>query len=148
MESLTTTQIEQFKQDYRIKTGFELDVIKGSDEKAKAFINRVYMIVLQKVRSYQPEFDINDSETTEHQKAIIWAAMLEQAEYMIVVGDFYLMSGYDPVTGQLTPKAELEKRAFSDLARTILGNAGLLYRGIRKRSASSYLEERSYWGRM
>jgi len=148
MEQLTVEQIESFKQDYRTKTGLELDVIKGSDEKAVAFINRVYMIVMNKVRSYQPEFDIKDTDVTEHQKSIIWSAMLEQAEYMNTVGDFYMMSGYDPVTGQLTPKAELEKRAFSELARTILGNGGLLYRGIRKGSHSSYLEERSYWGRM
>lgn len=145
--ALTENQIVLFKDDYFDKTGISFDKIFASDNEANAFIKRVYSIVIQYITSNQPLFKM-DEVTSEFQKSAIWAAMLEQALYMKTVGDFYLMSGYDPVTGQLTPKAELEKRAFSDLARGILANAGLLYRGITKRNSSLYLEERAYWGRM
>lgn len=146
MKLLNEQQIEQFVIDYKIKSGDDLDAILGSDDKTVAFVNRVYNIVIDKVKSYQPEFKID--EASDYQLNTIWAATLEQAYYMRNVGDFYLMSGYDPVTGQVTPKAELDKRAFSAYARDILGNAGMLYRGIRKGRSSAYLEERSYWGRM
>jgi hypothetical protein len=47
-----------------------------------------------------------------------------------MTGDTTLISGFDPVSGNLVSYEEIRKRQFSDVAYKILLQAGLLYAGL------------------
>lgn len=144
---MTKEKIELFKEDFRKANAFNLEdkFLPENPLEVDAFINRVEMIVEQEIMTRCPRYVVIKNDISENQKNAIWNAIIEQAQYMIAIGDVNLMSGYDPVTNQITPINELRKRRFSPLAKVILTNSGLFYRGITNRRGSKYMLERSTW---
>ena len=150
-ERLTEEQIRLFLEDYRIKTGdnLESNLDLTSKPKLDAFINRMYQLILIECRA-RPYFRRLETSNrlSEFQKASFWGAVLEQAEYVLSVGDFSKFSGFDGLNNSLVPLDELRKRGLSPIAQKLLQSAGLLYAGVVSGMQSPYLEERAYWGRM
>jgi hypothetical protein len=133
---MTPEQKQQFQSDFMTKYGINLQIglssyqYLGGDNNQKHFLfaERAEQLVLLKIRECNPRFQIDKA--SNFQKKEIWEATLEQAFYMYMSGDVTLISGFDPTTGSVIPLDELKKRQFSDIARTILLQSGLLYGGL------------------
>lgn len=121
--------VQDFNNDIMLKYDVNLDIqLKGSSNKVNVFFERVKMIVYQEIKSNNPSF--NEADLDDVVKDELWNAILEQAYYLIYNYDMNIVGGFDPITGATVPIDEIRKRSFSPLAKTILTNAGLLYRGI------------------
>lgn len=116
--------------------------LEGSEKKISAFFNRVEMIVMQEIKTNNPSFQ--EEHLKEKQREELWKAILEQAYYMLNNYDMFIVSGFDPINNSTISIEEIRKRAFSSLARTILTNAGLRYRGIGS-IGFGYQHERRGW---
>lgn len=148
---MTEEKINLFVKDFLFLTGISLEkrLRSGDNESGKleAFVNRVEMIIEEEIKTRNPNYtrQLNHGLITELQKEAIYKAMLEQATYIFSVGDMTMISGYDPVTGIMTPLNEIRKRTLSPMAKKILTNAGLFYSGIGQRTQGGYQEQRSGW---
>jgi len=132
---MTESKIEQFAKDFKFITGMDLERRLPDNDfdtnKVASFVNRCEMLVEEEIKARNPNYAIWKARgLSEPQLDAIYRATIEQAIYMFSVGDFNLMSGYDPITGVMTPLEELRKRAFSPMAKKVLTNAGLFYAGI------------------
>lgn len=139
-------QQKLFVNDFLTYTGLNLeDVAQNIQPLAMtvaALINRTELIILTKIKLCNPSFQ--EDEATEYEKNEIKRALLEQVAYMTNVGDFSLITGYDPINNSLADIKELHKRRIAPLAKDILIAAGLLYKGVR-RGIEGYAEQRRYW---
>jgi hypothetical protein len=127
---------DQFQNDFMNKYGINLQTVLtnyhflGGDNNQKhlLFSERAEQMVLLKIGEYNPRFKLEKA--SEFQLEKIWEASLEQAFFMLMTGDTTLISGFDPVSGNLVSYEEIRKRQFSDVAYKILLQAGLLYAGL------------------
>lgn len=130
---MTGERIEQFRNDYFKRTGRAFAVDYGdAPEKEVAFINRVEMMIDMAIAKKSPKYVMLKSQNAipEFQKDVIWNAILEQAQYVMLIGDLTFMSGIDPVTGSVIPWDEILKRYMSPLVLSMLESYGLFYSGI------------------
>ena len=142
---MNSEKINQFINDFRDKYGINLETelqnyhFLGSygDNKHIAFASRAEQMVLLKIGEYNPRFKLEKA--SEYQLEKIWEASLEQAFFILMTGDTTLISGFDPVSGNLVPYEEIRKRQFSDVAYKILLHAGLLYAGLDSTRRSVHL---------
>lgn len=142
---MNSEKINQFINDFRDKYGINLDTelqnyhfLGGyGNNRPIAFANRAEQMVLLKIGEYNPRFKLEKA--SEFQLEKIWEASLEQAFFMLMTGDTTLISGFDPVSGNLVPYDEIRKRQFSDVAYRILLHAGLLYAGLDSTRRSVHL---------
>jgi len=136
---------DQFQNDFMNKYGINLQTaltnyhFLGGDNNQKHlfFSERAEQMVLLKIGEYNPRFKLEKA--SEFQLEKIWEASLEQAFFMLMTGDTTLISGFDPVSGNLVPYDEIRKRQFSDVAYKILLHAGLLYAGLDSTRRSVHL---------
>lgn len=147
---MTEEKIKTFAKDFLFRTGLDLEKRLPANDletnKVDAFVNRIEMMIEEEIKTHNPNYKRwKERGLSEAQEDAIYRAILEQAAYVFVVGDFNFMSGYDPVSGTITPIDELRKRSFSPLAKKILTNAGLFYAGLGRRSQGGYAERRSGW---
>lgn len=132
---MTEEKIKTFAKDFLFRTGLDLEKRLPANDletnKVDAFVNRIEMMIEEEIKTRNPNYAIWKARgLSEPQLDAIYSATIEQAIYMFSVGDFNLMSGYDPITGVMTPLEELRKRAFSPMAKKVLTNAGMFYAGI------------------
>lgn len=133
---MNSEKINQFINDFRDKYGINLDTelqnyhfLGGyGNNRPIAFANRAEQLVLLKIGECNPRFRIDKASEFQLQK--IYEAALEQGYYMLMTGDTTLISGFDPVSGNLVSYEEIRKRQFSDVAYKILLQSGLLYAGL------------------
>lgn len=129
---LTHLDFPSFEADMLSKKGLNIETrIEDDDDasnKVERFIDRVVLIVESEVKKYNQRFDYISSNIP--QKKAFYEACLEQALYLYQLGDHNLISGYDSINNSVISVDEIRKRAFSPLAKQILLNNGLLYRGI------------------
>lgn len=146
---MTIEQANRINEQFHEQTNLNLDEEVSRNEQLSginsvAFINRTEKIILEEIKSRCPKADLDN--LNQRESAAIESAIIEQMTYMIVAGDFTLMSGYDPTSNGLTDINQLRKRQMSPLAIKILTNAGLFYSGVSP-CRGGYFEERSYWGK-
>lgn len=142
---MTLEKREQFQNDFMNKYGINLQTaltnyhFLGGDNNQKhlLFSERAEQMVLLKISEYNPRFKLEKA--SEFQLEKIWEASLEQAFFMLMTGDTTLISGFDPVSGNLVSYDEIRKRQFSDVAYRILLHAGLLYAGLDSTRRSVHL---------
>ncbi len=136
----------KFINDFLEYTGINLEELVADLQPlpmtVAAFINRAETLIITKIKSRNPTF--REAELSEYEKEQIYKALLEQVTYMANVGDYSLITGYDPISNQAVPIEELRKRQLAPLAIAILKAAGLFYCGLR-RGHSTYADERRYW---
>jgi len=132
---LTHLDFPTFEADMLSKKGMNLSTrIEDDDDapnKVERFIDRALMLVETEVRTYNKRFDYKS--VSQPQKDAFYNACLEQALYLYLLGDMSLISGYDPINNTVISIEEIRKRATSPIAKQILLNDGLLYRGINDR---------------
>ena len=80
---------------------------------------------IKRVNKYFNKIKLSEYQQAEYEKALIY-----QLHYVLTEGDFSNMSGYDMVTNTFTSMKELSRRVLAPRAKTILTNAGLMYRAI------------------
>ncbi len=142
---MTLEKREQFQNDFMNKYGINLQTaltnyhFLGGDNNQKhlLFSERAEQMVLLKIGEYNPRFKLEKA--SEFQLEKIWEASLEQAFFMLMTGDTTLISGFDPISGNLVSYEEIRKRQFSDVAYRILLHAGLLYAGLDSTRRSVHL---------
>lgn len=142
---MTLEKREQFQNDFMNKYGINLQTaltnyhFLGGDNNQKhlLFSERAEQMVLLKISEYNPRFKLEKA--SEFQLEKIWEASLEQAFFMLMTGDTTLISGFDPISGNLVSYEEIRKRQFSDVAYRILLHAGLLYAGLDSTRRSVHL---------
>lgn len=147
---MTEEKIKTFAKDFLFRTGLDLEKRLPANDletnKVDAFVNRIEMMIEEEIKTRNPNYAIWKARgLSEVQEDAIYRAILEQAAYVFVVGDMNFISGYDPVSGNITPLNEIRKRQFSPMAIKILTNVGLFYSGIGNRTRGGYLEERDRW---
>ena len=77
----------------------------------------IEMMIEEEIKTRNPNYKRwKERGLTEVQEDAIYRAILEQAAYVFVVGDMNFISGYDPVSGVMTPLNEIRKRQFSPMA--------------------------------
>lgn len=141
---MTETEIKEFENDLLVNYGVNLGtVLPGEQGKVTVFANRVEMIVHEEIKNRCPSIRFSELEASH--TATIYKAILEQAYYMVNNYDMTVVSGFDPVNNSVLPIQEIQRRAFSPLARQILKNAGLLYPGLSKVAQDQAAYERSFW---
>lgn len=133
---MTEEKIKTFTKDFLFRTGIDLEKRLPANDletnKVDAFVNRIEMMIEEEIMARNPSYRRwKERGLSEAQEDAIYRAILEQAAYVFVVGDFNYISGYDPISGTLTPIDELRKRTLSPQAKKILMNAGLFYAGLR-----------------
>ncbi len=147
---MTEEKVKTFAKDFLFRTGIDLEKRLPANDlesnKINAFVNRIEMMIEEEIKTRNPNYvRLKRKGLSEIQNDAIYRAILEQAAYVFVVGDMNFISGYDPVSGVMTPLNEIRKRQFSPMAIKILTNVGLFYSGIGGRTRGGYLEERDGW---
>lgn len=138
---MTKEKIELFKTNYQELYGEELGVALDNTPNSDsinevAFINRIERLIHTLIKKMSPTFD--ETNLSEYQEEQIWNAMLEQAFYVINVGDFTLFSGVDFTNNSAMDYNELQKRVYSPITLDILKSSGLLYTGLRRGGIFGY----------
>jgi hypothetical protein len=132
---MTPEQANKFVDELNAYAGFdlasEIEQFPQLKTTTVAFVNRAELLIEQEIKAraarYNPEL------RSAVQIAAVKTAIFEQIIYMIVAGDFTLLTGYDETTNGLADIRELRKRTFAPMAIKVLENAGLLYGGMRSR---------------
>ncbi len=134
-----------FEKAFEEKTGIILSQTLGSSNAVTVFKNRTTTMITEYIKEQYPNYDI--TLLTDLQTTAITNAIIEQGFYMISTGvDLTTYLGIDSVTGNITPLDEIKKRTISPLAKKILKNAGLMYKGYGNSSAmTTYDEVRRFW---
>lgn len=129
--------IEEIKSKYFEKNGENLDTVLSGTANAERYIKRVQMLIEEDIKDKNPNYLTlkQTDKLYDFQKDAIIEAILEQIDYMMNVGDFTQVSGYDPITNSIADNKQLKKRHISALAKQILDNAGLYYSGIKSYSS-------------
>lgn len=132
---MTEEKIKTFAKDFLFRTGLDLEKRLPANDletnKVDAFVNRIEMMIEEEIMARNPNYvRLKRKGLSEIQNDAIYRAILEQSAYVFMVGDMNFISGYDPVSGVMTPLNEIRKRQLSPMAKKILTNAGMFYAGI------------------
>lgn len=133
---------EKFQVDYMQNYGEELQVALENTPTAEninitAFINRIELLILTLIKKTSPLFD--ETKLSEYQEENLWQAMLEQAYYVINVGDYSIISGVDFINNSAMSNELINSKRYSPLAIDILKSSGLLYTGLRRGRYDYYI---------
>ena len=139
---MTNSEANEMTELFNKYSGLDLNEEMTHNEQTKmtafGFINRTETILKEEIKSRAPTVDLDN--LTDKQKTAFQNALIEQMLYVINIGDFTLISGYDNNSNSLTDLRELRKRTYSPIAIKILKNSGLLFSGI-----TNYHYDSDWW---
>ena len=146
---MTELEVNAIEEKFNKNTGMNLTSECSKNEQIHlstyGFVNRVEKIIKEEIKSRSPRTDMDDLSAM--QTTAIEEAVLEQITYVLVVGDYSLIVGYDNANNSLTDLKELRKRQWSPLTIKTLTNAGLFNGSLDPKGRYPYFDEGGYYYR-
>ena len=126
------------KDEFREYTGIDLvELLPNQD--AEAFLNRVAVRLEAYLdANYFKNIELMYPEFSDYQKKNYKYALIEQALYVFKNGDISVDSGYNPESGIIANRGDLDNLTLSPNAKMFLMNCGLLSREIRNKFPNNW----------